>query len=99
MNSKGNRPDMSNAQTIVKNTGWYGLENIISALITVITSIAIARTLGPSKMGYLIYVQWIVQVVGAIGSFGIPATTSKYMAEFLGRGDRGTGPQSLRGCS
>jgi O-antigen/teichoic acid export membrane protein len=90
MNSKGNRPDMSNAQTIVKNTGWYGLENIISALITVITSIAIARTLGPSKMGYLIYVQWIVQVVGAIGSFGIPATTSKYMAEFLGRGDRGT---------
>jgi O-antigen/teichoic acid export membrane protein len=86
----GKRTDMSNAHTIVKNTGWYGLENIISALITVITSIAIARTLGPSKMGYLIYVQWIVQVVGTIGSFGIPATTSKYMAEFLGKGDRGT---------
>jgi O-antigen/teichoic acid export membrane protein len=81
---------MSNTKTIARNTGWYGLENVTSALVTLITSIAIARTLGPSKMGYIIYVTWISTVVGSLGSLGIPATTQKYMAEFLGMGDRGT---------
>jgi O-antigen/teichoic acid export membrane protein len=81
---------MSNTRTIARNTGWYGLENIISALVTLFTSIAIARTLGPSKMGYIIYVAWIASVVASLGGLGIPATTQKYMAEFLGMGDRGT---------
>jgi len=81
---------MSNTKIIARNTGWYGLENIISSVVTLFTSIAIARTLGPSKMGYIIYVAWIASVVGSLGGFGIPATTQKYMAEFLGMGDRGT---------
>jgi O-antigen/teichoic acid export membrane protein len=81
---------MSNTKTIARNTGWYGLENGISAVVTLFTSIAIARTLGPSKMGYIIYVSWIASVVSSLGGMGIPATTQKYMAEFLGMGDRGT---------
>lgn len=81
---------MSNTKTIAKNTGWYGLENAINSILTVFTSIAIARTLGPSKMGYIVYVTWIASVVGDLGGLGIPSTTRKYMAEFLGRGDRGT---------
>lgn len=81
---------MSNTKTIVRNTGWYGLENVISAVVTMVTSIAIARTLGPQKMGYIIYVAWIASVVSSLGSLGIPSTTQKYMAEFIGMGDRGT---------
>jgi O-antigen/teichoic acid export membrane protein len=81
---------MSNTKTIAKNTGWYGLERLINAILTVCTSIAIARTLGPAKMGYIIYVSWIASMVGELGGLGIPATTRKYMAEFLGMGDRGT---------
>lgn len=81
---------MSNTKTIARNTGWYGLENLLSSAVTLITSIAIARTLGPSKMGYIIYVAWISSVVSTLGGIGIPATTQKYMAEFLGMGDRGT---------
>jgi len=81
---------MSNTKIIARNTGWYGLENIISSVVTLITSIAIARTLGPSRMGYIIYVAWIASVVSSLGGIGIPATTQKYMAEFLGMGDRGT---------
>jgi len=81
---------MSNSKTIAKNTGWYGLENAINFVVTLFTSIAIARTLGPSKMGYIIYVFWIASIVSSLGGMGIPATTGKYMAEFLGRGDRGT---------
>jgi O-antigen/teichoic acid export membrane protein len=81
---------MSNTRTIAKNTGWYGLESAIGAVVTILTSIAIARILGPSKMGYIIYVSWIASVVSSLGGVGIPATTRKYMAEFLGMRDRGT---------
>ena len=81
---------MSNTKTIARNTGWYGLENLVNAALTLITSIAIARSLGPSRMGYIIYVSWIASVVGSLGGLGIPATTQKYMSEFLGMGDRGT---------
>jgi len=81
---------MSNTNTIARNAGWYGLENLISSAVTLFTSVAIARSLGPSKMGYIIYVMWIASVVGSLGALGIPATTSKYMAEFIGMGDRGT---------
>jgi len=80
----------SNTKTIARNTAWYGLENVINAVVGLSTSIAIARTLGPSKMGYIIYMIWIAQVVSSLGGMGIPATTRKYMAEFLGMGDRGT---------
>jgi O-antigen/teichoic acid export membrane protein len=81
---------MSNTKTIAKNTGWYSVENIVSAVITVITSIAIARTLGPTKTGYIVYVSYVASVVGNLGSLGIPAATRKYMAEFIGMGDKGT---------
>ena len=81
---------MSNTKTIARNTGWYGLESAIGSIVTVFTSIAIARTLGPAKMGYIIYVTWIASMVGNLGGFGVTATTRKYMAEFLGMGDRAT---------
>ena len=81
---------MSNTKTIARNTGWYGLESAINSFVTLFTSIAIARTLGPSRMGYFIYVSWITTVVSSLGGMGIPATTQKYMAEFIGMGDRGT---------
>lgn len=82
--------DMSNTKTIARNAGWYGLESAIAAIAALITSIMIARTLGPTKNGYIIYVNYIASVVSTLGGVGIPATTRKYMAEFLGMGDQGT---------
>jgi O-antigen/teichoic acid export membrane protein len=82
--------DMTNTKTIARNSGWSGLELIISAVVALVTSIAINRYLGPSKNAYLIYVSYIANLVGSLGGMGIPATTRKYMAEFIGMGDRGT---------
>lgn len=76
-----------NTKTIARNTAWYGLENLIGFGTSLITSIAIARALGPAKMGYIIYVTWITGIVSQLGSIGIPVTTRKYMAEYLGGGD------------
>lgn len=81
---------MTNTKTIARNTGWYGLENIINVVVQLFTSIAVARTLGPTKMGYIVYVVWIGYVATSLGGAGIAQTTRKYMAEFLGQGDRGT---------
>ncbi len=81
---------MSNTRTIAKNSGWYGLENIISAVVALFTSIAINRYLGPTKNGYIVYVSYIASLVSSLGGVGIPSTTRKYMAEFIGMGDRGT---------
>ena len=81
---------MSNTKTIAKNTGWYGVELAIENILTLFTSIAIARYLGPEKMGYIIYVAYLASIVGSLGAVGIPATVQKYMAEYLGQGDRGT---------
>ena len=81
---------MSNTKTIARNTGWYGLESAVTAIVTLFTSIMIARTLGPTKNGYIVYVSYIASVVSTLGGVGIPATTRKYMAEFLGMGDQGT---------
>jgi O-antigen/teichoic acid export membrane protein len=81
---------MSNTKTIAKNSGWYGIDQIVAAAVAIISSIAINRYLGPEKNGYIIYINYIVGLVSLLGGFGIPATTRKYMAEFIGMGDRGT---------
>ncbi len=81
---------MSNTKTIAKNTGWYGLDTVTSTLINAITSIAIARTLGPSKTGYIVFISYIAGVVFSLGGLGIAAATRKYMAEFIGSGDKAT---------
>jgi O-antigen/teichoic acid export membrane protein len=81
---------MSNTRTIAKNSGWYGTENIVNAVVALVSSIAINRYLGPEKNSYIVYISYIASLVGGLGGFGIPATTRKYMAEFIGMGDRGT---------
>jgi len=80
---------MSNTKTIAKNSGWFGLENIVSAIVSLFTSIAINNYLGPTKNGYIIYISQIACWVSILGGMGLPATTRKYMAEFIGMGDRG----------
>ena len=75
-----------NSKTILRNTVWYGLENAISFVASLITSVLVARTLGPSRMGYIIYVMWMANLVSTLGSIGIPVTTRKYMAEYIGGG-------------
>jgi O-antigen/teichoic acid export membrane protein len=79
-----------NSKTIARNTAWYGLESLIGFVTSLITGIAIARNLGPAKMGYIVYVSWLATLVSQLGSVGIPETTRKYMAEFLGGGDYAT---------
>ena len=81
---------MTNTRTIARNSGWSSIDSIVPSIVALVSSIMIARYLGPYKNGYIVYISQIAAMVGGLGGLGIPATTLKYMAEFIGMGDRGT---------
>lgn len=78
-----------NSRIIARNSYWYGIETFASLFLTFFTSIAVARSVGPAKLGYFLYLWWMVGVAGTVGSLGIPAATRKYMSEYFGRGELG----------
>jgi O-antigen/teichoic acid export membrane protein len=80
----------STSATVARNTLWFGAENTAALLTAGLVSILVARTFGPVKLGHFGYIGWVVSASGLIGSLGLPLTTRKYMAEYLGRGDGGT---------
>lgn len=65
-----------------------GLEVGITLAVTLLTSVSIARVIGPTRLGYFNLVMWMTSIACSLGSLGIPLTTFKYMAEFLGGGQK-----------
>jgi len=78
-----------NTETIARNTLWFGFDVAASLLTAVVTSIVIARAIGPQRLGYFNYLGWLANISASIGCLGVPATTRKYMAEYFGRGEPG----------
>lgn len=74
---------------IARNSFWYGIETGVGFISGLLTSIAIARALGPEKLGPFVYIGWLASIAASLGGLGIPAATSKYMAEYLGRNEPG----------
>jgi|HubBroStandDraft_1064217.scaffolds.fasta_scaffold00114_24 O-antigen/teichoic acid export membrane protein len=75
--------------TVARNSFWYGLDVGLTFAMSFWTSIAIARMIGPERLGYFSYVSWLTNITSVVGCAGIPFTARKYMAEFLGRGEAG----------
>jgi O-antigen/teichoic acid export membrane protein len=80
-------PARSNAKVIGRNFIFMGLEVAITLVCTLLTTIVIARVIGPARLGYFNLVFWLTSITCSVGSLGIPLTTLKYMGEFLG-GDK-----------
>ena len=81
------RPSLT--RRIAHNSVWYGIEMAIGILATLATTILIARIIGPARLGYFNYIYWLSNTAGGLASLGIPATTGKYMAEYLAGGEKG----------
>jgi len=79
-------PLRNNARIIGRNFGFMGLEAAITLAVTLLTSVFIARVIGPARLGYFNFILWLTSISSSIGSFGIPLATFKYMGEFLGAG-------------
>ena len=78
-----------NTKTIARNSLWYGLEVGIALVFALVGSIAVARVMGPEKLGYYAYITWLTNMSNIVGCLGIPMSTRKYMAEYLARGEPG----------
>ncbi|MEZ5404538.1 MAG: polysaccharide biosynthesis C-terminal domain-containing protein [Bryobacteraceae bacterium] len=79
--------DGAGVRGVVRNTLWYSSELLFGVVAILLTSIPIARIIGPEKLGYFTLMQWWTNISGMVGSLGLPVATQKYMAEYLGRGD------------
>jgi O-antigen/teichoic acid export membrane protein len=60
-----------------------------SIIASFVTSIVVANAIGPERLGPFNYVVWLTNITTAVDGFGLPATTRKYMAEHLNRGEDG----------
>lgn len=81
-------PVSSNAHVVGRNFIFMGLEVVITIVCTLLTTIVIARVIGPTRLGYFNLVLWLTTITCSVGSLGIPLTTFKYMGEFLGGGQK-----------
>src|ERR1700686_5666812 len=78
----------SNAKVIGRNFIFMGLEVVITLVSTLLTTVVIARVIGPTRLGYFNLIFWLTSITCSVGSLGIPLTTFKYMGEFLGAGKK-----------
>jgi O-antigen/teichoic acid export membrane protein len=82
-------PIQNNTRTVGRNFVFMGLEVVIVLICTLLTTIFIARVIGPKRLGYFNLVMWMTSITCSVGSLGIPLTTFKYLGEFLGSGQKG----------
>jgi O-antigen/teichoic acid export membrane protein len=74
----------SNSKTVGKNFFWYALETSFALAAALVTTVAVARVIGPVNLGHFNYIYWLTRISGSLGSVGIPLTVFKYMGEYLG---------------
>ena len=75
---------------ILRNSYWSGLEQVLEAVVAFGTSSAVARYLGPTKLGAFIYINFFVTIVTRTSGTGLASATRKYMSEFLALDRPGT---------
>jgi len=78
-----------NTQTIARNSFWYGLEMLVGIGAAFLTSVIVARVIGPKRLGPFQYVMFLTSITTGIGGAGISTTLRKYMAEYLNKGEPG----------
>ncbi len=73
----------SSTEKILRNSLWYGLETVLEAVVFLGSSVAVARYLGPQKLGYFSYINFFVSIVNNTSGMGLASATRKYMSEYL----------------
>jgi O-antigen/teichoic acid export membrane protein len=76
---------MTEKRTVFRNTLWGGLDMVVELLLPTITSVAVARVMGPTKLGAFAYIMWISLIASTLGTLGMPMAAMKYMADFAGQ--------------
>jgi O-antigen/teichoic acid export membrane protein len=87
---------MGHVRTIAKNSLWSLSDSLLGMVNSLGCSIAVARVMGPEKLGYYNYINTMTIMAGWIAAFGIPAATRRFAAEAIGRGQFGVARTVIR---
>jgi O-antigen/teichoic acid export membrane protein len=72
---------------LVRNTVWHGLVTLVGLGSGLLTSVLLARGLGPARMGDFSYVTWAWAALDAVATLGLAVATARYTAERVAGGD------------
>ncbi len=78
---------MSIQKKIAKNATYNFLVKVIGLAFGFVASVVVARYLGPEKYGVYSFVIWFLGTAGLLVNLGIPTTLTKYVSEYLGKGN------------
>ena len=68
------------------NAFWNVVDIVVANLGILVVNVVMARKIGPVRLGYFNLIYLTTNMVGLLGSLGLPGACSKYIAEFLGAG-------------
>jgi len=74
---------------ILRNSFWWGLEIGLNVICTSLLSVAVARVMGPEKLGHFVYLSFLTGIANRFADLGTATAARKYMAEYLARGQNG----------
>jgi O-antigen/teichoic acid export membrane protein len=83
-------PATTASQKILSNSFWFGLESFLETFVLLGTTVAVARYLGPEKLGHYTYINFFVALITSTSGTGLAGATRKYMSEYLGLNRPGT---------
>jgi O-antigen/teichoic acid export membrane protein len=75
-------------EALLHNTLWYGLATAGGLLSGLLTSVLLARGLGPTRMGEFSYVLWATRTLTAFASLGFSFAIVRYTAASIAKHDR-----------
>lgn len=83
----GPGPSVTAARRALANTALSGARFAAVLAANLATSVFIARGLGPAGTGAYSFAYWLAGTLALLAGVGLPATVTKYVSEFLGRGE------------
>lgn len=75
------------ARRALANTARNGVRFGAVLAVNLVTAILIARDLGPAGTGAYSFAYWLAVTLALLACIGLPATVTKYVAEYVGRGE------------
>ncbi|MFH1760685.1 MAG: flippase [bacterium] len=76
--------DQKASQRVIKNIFFSLYNKCFGFILVFFTSVYVARTLGPEKLGIYSYVLWFVSIITTILGMGLMTALAKYISEFEG---------------
>lgn len=86
----------SRTRTVAANTLWSVLDLILDFTVPVLTSVLVARAMGPLKLGAYGYILWVSQLALIVSNLGVPRAAARFLAEHIAKGEEDVARAVLR---